>query len=665
MVTVLAFVPGTTRADYKDDIGYVKLAAELGASLPTGAGIGISQVEAPTNLTMPFDYLPDTTLGEFSGKTFSVFSSAGGISGHATQVGQYFYGSATSIAPGITGIHNYEANNWIGSGFLKTGSTSAPAAETQRVVNCSWIGSIDSGGANDVDALRRFDFAIQQSGFLGVVALNNGNGGNVPPLLASSYNGISVGLTNGAHSFGTNTADGAGRMKPEIVAPQGLTSFATPIISSAAAMLSQGAPANATKPVTMKAILMAGATKSQFPTWSRTATHPLDAVSGAGQVNVYNSQRILAAGQQAASASATVSRRGWDFTTTSSGSRLYFFDIPAGGPSSLSAVLTWNRTIANGLGGPFWGSPTSDLANLTLKLYAASGFTLGALVDSSTSAVDNVEHVWQTSLAPGRYAMEVTADAAGVSYGLAWISVPTVTIAATTPAAAEIGPVPGQFTITRGGDTSAGLTVTYAITGTATNGADYTTLPASITIPAGATSATITVTPIADDIAEGDETVVLTLTGDPLYTISAQGSATVTIQDKPMDAWRFANFTAAELADPALSGDLADFEKDGVVNLHEYAFALAPKTSDAIGLPVVSIQPGGACAIAYTHVKSATDITYTVEVSNDLSSWKSGAVYTSVLGTVDHGATETVTVGSLLAPAPEGRQFMRVRITRP
>ena len=658
LLLALSALLATARATFRDDVGYTKLQNELGGAMPTGIGIGVSQCEAPISGT----YLPDVTSPEFSGKMFTVISPAGGVSGHATTVAQNFYGSATSVAPGVTDIHCYEANNWLQSGFLKYGTASAPLAEIQAVQNCSWIGS--AGTTADAEILRRFDYAIEQSGFLGVVALNNGPG-SVPSLLASCYNGISVGLSNRNHSYGTTTVDGAGRTKPEIVAPSYATSYGTPMVASATAMLRQVAPGDAARPVTMKAILMAGATKSQFPSWSRT-THPLDPVYGAGQLNVYNSYHILAAGQQAASTSATVNRMGWDWNATTSGSRLYFFDIPANGTSSLSAILTWNRTISSTLPDPSWGSPSSDpLPNLTLKLYAASGFTVGTLVDSSANTVDNVEHVWQATLSPGRYAMEVTADAPGIHYGLAWYSVPTVTIAATTPDAAEMGAVPGTFTITRGGPTTAPLTVGYMITGTATNATDYASIPANVTIPAGASSATVTVTPVPDTLAEGDETVVLTLSPDPTYTFSAQTNATVTIHDKPMDAWRFSKFTTAELAVPSLSGDLADFDRDGLANLHEYAFALAPKTPDVNGLPTATIQPGGARAIAYTHVKSATDITYLVEVSNDLATWRSGPSYTSVTGTVDHGATETVTAVSLLAPDATQRQFMRVRITRP
>jgi len=656
----------TARADYRADIGYTKLALELGAALPTGSGVGVTHTEAPEQtINGTKYYLPDTTLAELLGKTFTILSPAGGVSGHATTVAQYYYGSATSVAPGVTNIHSYEANNWVfGSsptGFLNLSATSPPDAETQTVENNSWIGTIDNGGPGDVEALRRFDYAIQQSGFLGVVALNNGNAGNVPPLLASCYNGVSVGRSDGGHSYGTNTADGAGRSKPELVAPAGATSFSTPMVASAAAMLSQGAPANATQPVTMKAILMAGATKSQFGSWSRSLTHPLDAVYGAGQLNVYNSWHILAAGQQAASASAAVRPLGWDWNTTAIGSRLYFFDIAAGDSSpALSVILTWNRTIA----GPF-PSATSSLATLTLNLYSASGFTVGALVDSSASTVDNVQHMYEPTLAPGRYAIEVVGNQPGVTYGLAWYSLPVVTVVATAPSAAKLGLVPGAFTITRGGDTGAPILVNFTIGGTATAGADYVSIPASVTIPAGANSATVTVTPVADDIPVGATTVVLTLAPQFSYAIGAAAGDTVTIQDTPFNAWRFANFTAADLANPSLTGDLADYDGDGIVNLLEYAFGLAPKTPDVSGLPLVGIQPGGALSLAYTHVKGAADITYIAEVSNDLSTWNSGAAYMSVIGTADHGATETVTVASLLAPGPAQRQYMRVRITRP
>jgi PKD repeat protein len=69
------------------------------------------------------------------------------------------------------------------------------------------------------------------------------------------------------------------------------------------------------------------------------------------------------------------------------------------------------------------------------------------------------------------------------------------------------------------------------MSGSAGNGADYQTLSGSVTIPAGASSANITVTPIDDTAVEGNETSVLTLSVNANYTVGSPNSATVTIAD--------------------------------------------------------------------------------------------------------------------------------------
>ena len=78
---------------------------------------------------------------------------------------------------------------------------------------------------------------------------------------------------------------------------------------------------------------------------------------------------------------------------------------------------------------------------------------------------------------------------------------------------------------------SAGITLGYAVTGTATSGADYTALSGSIAVSASATSVDIPVA-ITDDIAgETDETVVLTLNAGSGYTVGAPDEHTLTIRD--------------------------------------------------------------------------------------------------------------------------------------
>jgi glucose/arabinose dehydrogenase len=109
------------------------------------------------------------------------------------------------------------------------------------------------------------------------------------------------------------------------------------------------------------------------------------------------------------------------------------------------------------------------------------------------------------------------------------ISDEVVTVAATDATAAEGGPDTGRFTVRRTGSTAGALIVYYMVTGTATAGSDYRLLPVSVTIPAGARSVSITVTPIDDGGVEGIETVVLTLAPRATYTLGSARSATVTI----------------------------------------------------------------------------------------------------------------------------------------
>jgi hypothetical protein len=110
-------------------------------------------------------------------------------------------------------------------------------------------------------------------------------------------------------------------------------------------------------------------------------------------------------------------------------------------------------------------------------------------------------------------------------------SLPTVTISATDSGAAEPGTNTGTFTVTRT-NASGDLTVNYAITGTAQNGTDYSTLSGSVVIPNGQTTATITVTPLNDTAIEAGETVILTLQASSgNYNVGTPSNATVTITD--------------------------------------------------------------------------------------------------------------------------------------
>lgn len=97
---------------------------------------------------------------------------------------------------------------------------------------------------------------------------------------------------------------------------------------------------------------------------------------------------------------------------------------------------------------------------------------------------------------------------------------------------AEAGPGTGSFTIVRTGSLAAPLTVRWGLGGTAEAGPDFSGPTQPVTIPAGAASIGFSIHPEDDQLAEGDETVVLALAPDPAYRIdAAQTSASLTIAD--------------------------------------------------------------------------------------------------------------------------------------
>ena len=84
------------------------------------------------------------------------------------------------------------------------------------------------------------------------------------------------------------------------------------------------------------------------------------------------------------------------------------------------------------------------------------------------------------------------------------------------------------------------LTVSYTVGGTATPGADFTiTNSGTVTVPAGAKTATIPVTIVDDGVDDGDETVVLTLAAGGDYGVGRADTHTLYIDPVPAVAFPF------------------------------------------------------------------------------------------------------------------------------
>jgi len=405
-----------------DQIGLSQLQAELGRDAPTGEGVVVAMTEAAPNSGW---YYIDTEDPLFAGKRFTNRSGENDSpNGHTETVGAIFYG-LEGVAPGVRDIDIYMATDWFDRVIMRSDENykGEPLFERAQVHNHSWVAYRAAAAEADsaTRVLRSHDYQVDRDKFVSVVTLQNGKLNDMPELLAHAYNVITVGTSDGDHSGGTTTFDAPGRVKPDIVAPNVFTSFAAPLVSGAAALLVETSASRpeliqARRPQVIKALLMAGATKEEFPAWSRDWFRPLDPNVGVGELHVYNSHSILTNGPPR---NGSTNLQAWDYDVVEGAdTRSYTLTVPAGYVlRDLSAVLTWHREFRDIDPGDTFEPEPID-ADLDLRLRRVG---VANPIDESLSRADNVEHIYQKYLGPGTYTLDISADVHR-SFGIAWRS---------------------------------------------------------------------------------------------------------------------------------------------------------------------------------------------------------------------------------------------------
>ena len=158
---------------------------------------------------------------------------------------------------------------------------------------------------------------------------------------------------------------------------------------------------------------------------------------------------------------------------------------------------------------------------------------------------------------------------------------PTVSIAVAPASVSEDGATNLIYTVTRSLNLSSPTTVNITTGGTATSGTDYTGGVATVVIPAGATTATITINPSVDATVEADETVILTVAAGTGYTVGAPASATGTILNDDVPS---ATITVAP----------ASVSEDGAANLvYTVTLNQAAPTATSVNFTVAGTAASG------------------------------------------------------------------------
>ena len=247
----------------------------------------------------------------------------------------------------------------------------------------------------------------------------------------------------------------------------------------------------------------------------------------------------------------------------------------------------------------------------------------------------------------------------------------TVSVAATDPTASEPSTA-GAFTVTRtGGGTTSPLTVSYAVSGTATSGSDFATLSGSVTIPTGRTSATIAVTPVDDDTIESDETVVVTLSANPAYIVGASASATVEIASDDVPTTVTVTAFDAAAAEPTAPGSFRVARTGRTTTSLAVTYSVtgtATAGTDYTTLSGTATIPVGATSatiavtpIDDTTVESPETVTVTLRES---TRYTIGTASTATVTITDNDVLSTVTIAANDAAAGEASNTGQFTVTR-
>jgi uncharacterized repeat protein (TIGR03803 family) len=267
--------------------------------------------------------------------------------------------------------------------------------------------------------------------------------------------------------------------------------------------------------------------------------------------------------------------------------------------------------------------------------YGASGLPAGLSLNSSTGLISG------TPAATGTFSVSIgatnTSGTATESISILVLPTPVITSGSTAAGVA-------------------GAAFNYQIAATGTP-ASYNAafLPQGLVV--NPSSGLISGTPTASGTFWVPITATIT---NGAFALTGSGTLAITVQSA-YSGWKSQMFTAAQLADPTISGDMANPAGDGIPNLMKYALGLNPNVNcggTPAGFPCLGVATSGSNQfLTLTFTGVASDVTYSVQATSDPNG-KWCTVYTSTPGQAPGTIVVSDTVPMGCAPA----RFMHLKV---
>ena len=241
---------------------------------------------------------------------------------------------------------------------------------------------------------------------------------------------------------------------------------------------------------------------------------------------------------------------------------------------------------------------------------------------------------------------------------------PLIAVEAVESVAIRDSGQPAAFLLSRSGLVQQSVFVRLTLSGTATAGIDYQGIPLFVNLAAGQTSHLISIQPRPEAVLEGGvESVLLGVAEQPSYLRGHPATARAMIVEKEL---RFADWQ--EKFFPAGGDPGTNEDRSGLSLLERYAFGLDPSQSrlgsKASGLPQTRLVDGH-LTLSFHREFAATDLDYVVEVSSNLSQWRTGPEFLEEVLTDSGSHDREHAVFRARKPVSENPDlFLRVRVTR-